>query len=136
VSAVRPANGPADITVSVDIIFSLHDHSYRYISRTPQISCLLFQVNLSEPILSRFDILCVVRDECDPMEDQRLAEFVCKSHLKHHPRASLTDSEPLSVDSDVIPIPQSLLRKYLVNYYVLICISFLRVTSQPTCLLT
>lgn len=30
-------------------------------------------VNLSDPILSRFDILCVVRDEADPIQDQHLA---------------------------------------------------------------
>lgn len=30
-------------------------------------------VNLSDPILSRFDILCVVRDEVDPIQDEHLA---------------------------------------------------------------
>lgn len=34
-------------------------------------------VNLSEPILSRFDILCD-KDEFDPMLDQHLAKFVVK----------------------------------------------------------
>lgn len=33
-------------------------------------------VNLSDPILSRFDILCVVRDETDPIQDQHLARRV------------------------------------------------------------
>lgn len=42
-------------------------------------------VDLSEPILSRFDILCVVRDTVDPIEDERLARFVVESHSKHHP---------------------------------------------------
>lgn len=32
-------------------------------------------VNLSDPILSRFDILCVVRDEVDPIQDQHLARY-------------------------------------------------------------
>ena len=31
-------------------------------------------VNLSDPILSRFDILCVVRDEVDSIQDQHLAK--------------------------------------------------------------
>lgn len=31
-------------------------------------------VNLSDPILSRFDIMCVVRDEIDPIQDQHLAK--------------------------------------------------------------
>uniref|UniRef100_A0A914V690 DNA replication licensing factor MCM2 n=1 Tax=Plectus sambesii TaxID=2011161 RepID=A0A914V690_9BILA len=33
-------------------------------------------VDLTEPILSRFDILCVVRDTVDAVEDERLAKFV------------------------------------------------------------
>ncbi|ELQ74290.1 DNA replication licensing factor, MCM2 component [Trachipleistophora hominis] len=35
-------------------------------------------VNLSEPILSRFDILCVVRDVTDQVEDERIASFILK----------------------------------------------------------
>lgn len=42
-------------------------------------------VDLTEPILSRFDILCVVRDTVDPIEDERLARFVVGSHQRHHP---------------------------------------------------
>lgn len=42
-------------------------------------------VDLSEPILSRFDVLCVVRDTVDPIEDERLANFVVSSHTRHHP---------------------------------------------------
>jgi DNA replication licensing factor MCM2 len=48
-------------------------------------------VDLTEPILSRFDILCVVRDIVDPVEDERLARFVVGSHRRHHP--SNTDAE-------------------------------------------
>ncbi len=32
----------------------------------------MFQVDLTEPILSRFDILCVVRDTVDPIEVKTL----------------------------------------------------------------
>ncbi|VDO06877.1 unnamed protein product, partial [Brugia timori] len=42
-------------------------------------------VDLTEPILSRFDVLCVVRDTVDLVEDERLANFVVDSHRKHHP---------------------------------------------------
>ncbi len=45
------------------------------------------QVDLTEPILSRFDILCTVRDTVDPVEDERLARFVVGSHRKHHPNS-------------------------------------------------
>ncbi|KAL1901543.1 MCM DNA helicase complex subunit [Ceratocystis pirilliformis] len=42
-------------------------------------------VELTEPILSRFDILCVVRDVVDPEEDKRLASFITDSHEVSHP---------------------------------------------------
>lgn len=42
-------------------------------------------VDLTEPILSRFDILCVIKDLPDPIEDENLADFVIKSHKKMHP---------------------------------------------------
>ncbi|KAJ5884799.1 Nucleic acid-binding OB-fold [Penicillium taxi] len=42
-------------------------------------------VELTEPILSRFDILCVVRDLVDPTEDERLANFVIESHHRSNP---------------------------------------------------
>ncbi|XP_017782479.1 PREDICTED: DNA replication licensing factor Mcm2 [Nicrophorus vespilloides] len=69
-------------------------------------------VNLSDPILSRFDILCVVRDEVDPIQDQHLAKFVVSSHIKHHPskRDELIDSS----DVDELQIPQEMLKKYIV----------------------
>lgn len=51
------------------------------------------QVDLTEPILSRFDILCVVRDTVDPVEDERLARFVVESHIKHHPNNNEEDGE-------------------------------------------
>lgn len=33
----------------------------------------------------RFDILCVVRDIVDPVNDQKLAEFVVGNHSRSHP---------------------------------------------------
>lgn len=69
-------------------------------------------VNLSEPILSRFDILCVVKDEFDPMQDQQLARFVVSSHIKHHP--TMADTIPESQPLDSMQIPQNLLKKYIV----------------------
>merc|ERR1719145_110840 len=50
-------------------------------------------VDLTEPILSRFDILCVVRDTVDPVADEHLARFVVASHMKNHPRATAADAE-------------------------------------------
>jgi len=54
------------------------------------------QVDLTEPILSRFDILCVVRDTVDPIDDERLARFVVSSHICNHPNASPDDDTALT----------------------------------------
>jgi DNA replication licensing factor MCM2 len=43
-------------------------------------------VELTDPILSRFDIMCVVKDIIDPVLDERLARFVVGSHVRSHPR--------------------------------------------------
>merc|ERR1719408_731106 len=48
-------------------------------------------VNLSDPILSRFDVLCVLRDEADDMKDMALAEHVVCSHIRSHPEATAED---------------------------------------------
>lgn len=72
-------------------------------------------VNLSEPILSRFDILCVVKDEVDPMQDQLLAQFVIKSHQRHHPNyVESNDINSQQSQNDGLEIPQDLLKKYIV----------------------
>lgn len=70
-------------------------------------------VNLSDPILSRFDVLCVVRDEVDPTQDQHLAKFVVSSHIKHHPSKKDEDIEMEEIDNE-LQIPQEILKKYIV----------------------
>ena len=42
-------------------------------------------VELSEPILSRFDILNVVKDEVNEQIDHDLSTFVINSHIENHP---------------------------------------------------
>ena len=49
-------------------------------------------VELSDPILSRFDILCVLKDEVDSVRDRDLATFIINSHIKSHPSPSLTSN--------------------------------------------
>ncbi|KAG6886144.1 hypothetical protein C0993_000662 [Termitomyces sp. T159_Od127] len=71
-------------------------------------------VELTEPILSRFDVLCVVKDTVDPVMDELLARFVVGSHLRSHPKFDQEMDEmnvATSVDEDVIP--QDVLRKYI-----------------------
>lgn len=83
-------------------------------------------VDLSEPILSRFDILCVVRDVVDSVQDEMLARFVTESHMRNHPSneradetisdSSSTPTTPFNIPNTfgVDIIPQDLLKKYLV----------------------
>lgn len=96
-------------------------------------------VNLTEPILSRFDILCVVRDVVNPEMDERLASFVIDSHMRSHPANAEDVTDDVDMDdqqtrreklaqsskqreSEISPIPQDLLAKY---------ISFARVRVLP-----
>ncbi|KAL2019731.1 hypothetical protein VTK56DRAFT_9268 [Thermocarpiscus australiensis] len=92
-------------------------------------------VELTEPILSRFDILCVVRDTVEPEEDERLARFIVGSHSRSHPltnsqsaAAAASGGQSMEVEPDTQAtaateagggrskegeIPQELLRKYI-----------------------
>ncbi|KAJ8077338.1 MCM DNA helicase complex subunit [Marasmius tenuissimus] len=71
-------------------------------------------VELTEPILSRFDVLCVVKDVVDPVMDELLARFVVGSHLRSHPEFERETEEMgvgTTLDADVLP--QEVLRKYI-----------------------
>eukprot|EP00056_Hartaetosiga_gracilis_P004509 m.75779 g.75779 ORF g.75779 m.75779 type:complete len:898 (+) comp11854_c1_seq2:152-2845(+) len=71
-------------------------------------------VDLTEPILSRFDILCVVKDVVDAVTDERLASFVVKSHIKSHPSNFENGEHALNeLDDNQPPLSQEELRKYL-----------------------
>jgi DNA replication licensing factor MCM2 len=80
-------------------------------------STLSDNVELTDPILQRFDILCVLQDVVDPVSDERLAQFVTGSHMRSVPTRTLRDN-----NADIFPrveeerpdlIPQDLLRKYI-----------------------
>lgn len=82
-------------------------------------------VQLTEPILSRFDVLCVVRDTVEPEEDERLARFIVGSHSRSHPLSfEGTQQSSMQAQASSVPeqesqrkeqgdIPQELLRKYI-----------------------
>ncbi|KAL7094156.1 hypothetical protein ACP275_11G084200 [Erythranthe tilingii] len=83
----------------------------------------LQNVELTDPIISRFDILCVVKDVVDPVIDEMLAQFVVDSHSKSQAKGGNFDDRNLNnsqddgqasarqTDSEIIP--QQLLKKYL-----------------------
>ncbi|CAI9768795.1 unnamed protein product [Fraxinus pennsylvanica] len=80
-------------------------------------------VELTDPIISRFDILCVVKDVVDPVTDEMLAKFVVDSHFKSQPKGanlddrsvanSQDDFQSSSTQTDPEIIPQELLKKYI-----------------------
>ncbi|GJQ08859.1 hypothetical protein GpartN1_g650.t1 [Galdieria partita] len=75
-------------------------------------------VDLSEPILSRFDVLCVVKDVCDPVQDEVLGKFVVNSHYQSHPGdkyKKATRSEVCSSENSkgIQLISQETLKKYI-----------------------
>ncbi|KAL3943743.1 MAG: hypothetical protein SGBAC_002166 [Bacillariaceae sp.] len=74
-------------------------------------------VELTAPILQRFDILCVLQDTIDPVADERLASFVTKSHMKAVPTRQLVRGEAELPPSTQLDRPeiidQELLRKYI-----------------------
>eukprot|EP01147_Barroeca_monosierra_P002807 gene2807-5650_t len=72
-------------------------------------------VDLTEPILSRFDILCVVKDVVDAIKDERLASFVVSSHMKSHPSTNkeMDESQDATMGGVMVPLSQDILRKYI-----------------------
>lgn len=91
-------------------------------------------VDLTEPILSRFDVLCVVRDLVNEESDERLASFVLDSHMRSHPDEDDLVDDELDMDledtpskskkqrqedinkrkeQEISPINQELLSKYI-----------------------
>lgn len=78
-------------------------------------------VELTDPILSRFDVLCVIKDIVDPVHDEKLAQFVVGSHAASHPDGAEAAAEggeegaapSTSPNDDPDILPQELLRKYI-----------------------
>ncbi|KAL3835760.1 hypothetical protein ACJIZ3_010496 [Penstemon smallii] len=77
-------------------------------------------VELTDPIVSRFDILCVVKDVVDPVTDEMLAEFVVDSHCRAQAKGSNLDvtnsqddfqASTRPIDPEIIP--QEMLKKYI-----------------------
>ncbi|PFH37061.1 putative DNA replication licensing factor [Besnoitia besnoiti] len=79
-------------------------------------------VDLSDPILSRFDLVAVLRDTPDADEDHYLAEYVLTHHQLAHPNIShlenyqqrMEELEHIMLGNQAYePIPQDLLQKYI-----------------------
>lgn len=125
--SVSKAGIVTSLQARCSIIAAANPTGGRYNSTLP----LSQNVNLTEPILSRFDILCVVRDIVNPELDERLASFVLDSHMRSHPSNDedvFDDDQDISEqqtrrdriseatkqkESEISPIPQELLSKYI-----------------------
>ncbi|GMP57405.1 hypothetical protein CsSME_00021521 [Camellia sinensis var. sinensis] len=59
-------------------------------------------VELTDPIISRFDILCVVKDVVDPVKDEMLAKFVVDSHFKSQPKGVYIHEKSVSNSQEEI----------------------------------
>ncbi|KAK8939204.1 hypothetical protein KSP39_PZI011216 [Platanthera zijinensis] len=80
-------------------------------------------VELTDPIISRFDILCIVKDIADPVIDEMLAKFVVDSHARSQPKGgNLEDKAASNSQDDFVAaersadpdiISQDMLKKYV-----------------------
>nr|CAD1820219.1 unnamed protein product [Ananas comosus var. bracteatus] len=83
----------------------------------------LQNVELTEPIISRFDILCVVKDIVDTVTDEMLARFVVDSHARSQPKGANLEDKPASdLQDDLLAsarsadpeiLSQDMLKKYI-----------------------
>lgn len=78
------------------VVAAANPQGGRYNSSAP----FSHNVQLTEPILSRFDILCVIRDTVQPDEDERLASFVVESHHRANPPRPLKDDKGRLINAD------------------------------------
>ncbi|XP_077248606.1 DNA replication licensing factor MCM2-like [Tasmannia lanceolata] len=80
-------------------------------------------MELNDPIISRFDVLCVIKDVVDPVTDEMLANFVVDSHFKSQPKGANLDDNSIRNSQDDFPaserpvdpeiLSQDMLKKYL-----------------------
>ncbi len=90
-------------------------------------------VELTDPILQRFDVLCVLQDVVDESRDRKLSSFVLNSHIRDHPHVdedtrqyvnnendsnigrinSNSNTNGGDDDDDIEPLSQEMLRKYI-----------------------
>lgn len=84
-------------------------------------------VQLEDPIISRFDCLCVITDKVDEIQDRKIAKFLISVHRDSHPdnvkqgdeigevlKEQNDNNEDVVHEDDPDVIPQDLLRKYII----------------------
>lgn len=76
-------------------------------------------VELTDPIIQRFDCLCVLQDVVNQSDDERLAKFVVASHVRSHPDSGsvlnvFDGSTVLGQQQQGDLLSQETLRKYII----------------------
>ena len=82
----------------------------------------LENVDLGDTLLSRFDVVAVMRDNPSPIHDEYLAQYILNTHCKSHPYADpeerMANQAPNLDDLGWLqsnePLPHEVLRKYVV----------------------
>ncbi|PWA86996.1 DNA replication licensing factor Mcm2 [Artemisia annua] len=80
-------------------------------------------VELTDPIVSRFDVLCVVKDVVDPVMDEMLAKFVVDSHFKSTPKGGKADDKSTNnsqedVQDFAMPVDPEILSQDMLKKYI------------------
>ncbi|MHA1718250.1 MAG: minichromosome maintenance protein MCM [Promethearchaeota archaeon] len=72
-------------------------------------------INLSPPILSRFDLIFVIRDKPEKHADEKIAEYILNSHMQGYEETFSDDEEDSGkgVSKALDFIPMELLKKYI-----------------------
>ncbi|UYP48119.1 hypothetical protein NEF87_004404 [Candidatus Lokiarchaeum ossiferum] len=71
-------------------------------------------INLSPPILSRFDLIFIVRDVPEKNSDDRIAQYILRNHMEGHDETFVDEEEKkknIPTEDDFIPM--DLLKKYI-----------------------
>ena len=71
-------------------------------------------INLSPPILSRFDLIFIVRDKPEKGNDDRIAEYILANHMEGFEETYIEEQTPKTQAKPTQEfIPMDLLKKYI-----------------------
>ena len=96
-------NARTSILAAANPVFGRYDRS----------KTLKANVNISAPIMSRFDLFFVILDECNPITDEFIARHIIKSHQSSSTSASLNNNTDQPDDDRTKPFTMEQMQKYI-----------------------
>ncbi|KAL9404179.1 hypothetical protein Peur_001151 [Populus x canadensis] len=72
-------------------------------------------IELTDPIFSYFEILCVVKEVDDPITDEMLAEFVVNSHFKSQAKGVNIDDRSYSESQEDQASASQLIQRFFLK---------------------